>query len=40
MNLSSLRDAPVRRIALIDDLISDGPATYVTQITVPVSPAK
>ena len=31
---------PSREIALIDDIISDGPATYVTQITVPVSPAK
>lgn len=31
---------PSREIALIDDIISDDPATYVTQITVPVSPAK
>ena len=30
---------PSREIALIDDIISDDPATYVTQITVPVSPA-
>ena len=28
---------PSREIALIDDIISDDPATYVTQITVPVS---
>lgn len=28
---------PSREIALIDDIISDGPATYVTQITVPVT---
>ena len=27
---------PSREIALIDDIISDDPATYVTQITVPV----
>lgn len=26
-----------REIALIDDIISDDPATYVTQITVPVT---
>lgn len=32
--------APVRRIALIDDIISDGPAIYVTQITMPVTPSK
>ena len=31
---------PSREIALIDDIISDDPATYVTQITVPVVPAK
>lgn len=31
---------PSREIALIDDIISDDPATYVTQITVPVAPAK
>ncbi len=31
---------PSREIALIDDIISDDPATYVTQITVPVSPSK
>lgn len=31
---------PSREIALIDGIISDDPATYVTQITVPVSPAK
>ena len=31
---------PLREIALIDGIISDDPATYVTQITVPVSPAK
>lgn len=30
---------PSREIALIDGIISDDPATYVTQITVPVSPA-
>ena len=28
---------PSREIALIDDIISDDPATYVTQITVPVT---
>ena len=28
---------PSREIALIDDIISDDPATYVTQITIPVS---
>lgn len=28
---------PSREIALIDDIISDDPATYVTQITLPVS---
>ena len=31
---------PSREIALIDDIISDDPETYVTQITVPVAPAK
>ena len=31
---------PSREIALIDDIISDDPATYVTQITVPVAPCK
>lgn len=31
---------PSREIALIDDIISDGPATYVTQITMPVTPSK
>lgn len=31
---------PSREIALIDGIISDDPATYVTQITVPVSPTK
>ena len=31
---------PSREIALIDDIISDDPATYVTQITVPVAPSK
>ena len=31
---------PSREIALIDDIISDDPATYLTQITVPVAPAK
>ena len=31
---------PSREIALIDDIISDDPATYVTQITVPVTPSK
>lgn len=31
---------PSREIALIDDIISDDPATYVTQITVPVVPGK
>ena len=31
---------PSREIALIDDIISDDPATYVTQITVPVAPTK
>lgn len=31
---------PSREIALIDDIISDDPATYVTQITVPVAPVK
>ncbi len=29
-----------REIALIDDIISDDPATYVTQITVPVTAAE
>lgn len=28
---------PSREIVLIDDIISDDPATYVTQITVPVT---
>lgn len=28
---------PSREIALIDDIISDDPTTYVTQITVPVT---
>lgn len=28
---------PSREVALIDDIISDDPATYVTQITVPVT---
>lgn len=28
---------PSREIALIDDIISDDPATYVTQVTVPVT---
>ena len=28
---------PSREIALIDDIISDDPDTYVTQITVPVT---
>ncbi len=31
---------PSREIALIDDIISDDPATYVTQITVPIVPSK
>lgn len=31
---------PSREIALIDDIISDDPTTYVTQITLPVSPSK
>lgn len=31
---------PSREIALIDDIISDDPATYVTQITVPVITSK
>lgn len=31
---------PSREIALIDDIISDDPATYVTQITVPVTVPK
>ena len=31
---------PSREIALIDDIISDDPTTYVTQITVPIAPAK
>lgn len=31
---------PSREIALIDDIISDDPATYVTQITVPVTASK
>ena len=31
---------PSREIALIDDIISDDPATYVTQITVPVAMPK
>ena len=31
---------PSREIALIDDIISDDPATYVTQITVPVALSK
>ena len=31
---------PSREIALIDDIISDDPATYVTQITVPVTTSK
>ena len=31
---------PSREIALIDDIISDDPTTYVTQITVPVAPSK
>ena len=29
-----------RRCIYIDDIISDDPATYVTQITVPVTPSK
>ena len=38
MNEHDLTPAgPSREIALIDDIISDDPATYVTQITVPVS---
>ena len=31
---------PSREIALIDDIISDDPSTYVTQITVPVTTSK
>ena len=31
---------PSREIALIDDIISDDPTTYVTQITVPVITSK
>ena len=31
---------PSREVALIDDIISDDPTTYVTQITVPVVPSK
>lgn len=31
---------PSREIALIGGIISDDPATYVTQITVPVTPCK
>lgn len=31
---------PSREIALIDDIISDDPATYVTQIKVPVTTSK
>ena len=31
---------PSREIALIDDIISDDPTTYVTQITVPIAPSK
>ena len=31
---------PSREIALIDDIISDDPETYVTRITVPVALAK
>ena len=31
---------PSREIALIDDIISDDPSTYVTQITVPVTASK
>ena len=38
MNEHNLAPAgPSREIALIDDIISDDPATYVTQITIPVS---
>lgn len=31
---------PSREIALVDDIISDDPDTYVTRITLPVSPSK
>lgn len=37
-NLAPAR--PSREIALIDDIISDGPGAYVTQITVPVTVPK